>query len=77
EDIENYGQLDKETDPLLTINHLLEDEEARIVNYRIVFDLSFREIAEKSGLSLGQVQASYYKAIKKLKKHYKNYKKGN
>lgn len=61
-------------DPLLTVNHLLDDIEAKIVSLRIVYDFTFQEISKSLKLTLGQVQASYYKAIKKLKNYYK---KGN
>lgn len=63
-----------EIDPLLTINHLLDDIEARIVSLRIIYEFTFQEIAKLINLTLGQVQSRYYKAIKKLKNHYK---KGN
>ncbi len=74
DEIENYGEIDKQIHPTLTLDHLLEEKEAHIVSLRIIYDFSFKEIAIDMNMSLGTIQGIYYSAIKKLKKHYK---KGN
>lgn len=55
----------------LTLNDLLDEEEAIIVSYKIIFHYRFREIAETLNLSLGTVQSKYYGAIQKLKQYFK------
>lgn len=54
-----------------TLNYVLEKSEAQIMTFKIVFDYSFKEIAEEFNLSIGKVQATYYSCLKKLKAYYK------
>lgn len=56
---------------LLTLENTLNKQEAHIIALKIIYDFSFQEIAEEINESIGSVQAKYYKAIKKLKKYYK------
>lgn len=55
----------------LTVNDLLDEKESMIINYKIIFNYRFREIAEELNLSLGTVQSIYYGAISKLKEYFK------
>lgn len=66
---ESAGQEDR-IEILLTLEHALTMEEAQIVSLKVLYDYSFREIAEDLNLTLGTVQAKYYKALEKLKKHF-------
>ncbi len=72
--MEDYGEPDFHVAPELTLGHLLEEKEANVVTLRVIYEYSFREVAEETGLTLGRVQGIYYQAVKKLKAHYK---KGN
>lgn len=71
DNIESYGDPSMRVDPILTLDHLLEDNEARIVSLKVLYKFSFKEIALEMDLTLGQVQGTYYQAINKLKKYYK------
>lgn len=62
---------DTTADVLLTLEMTLEPDEAYIATLHIVYDFTFREIAEDRNESLGVIQAKYYKAIQKLRKYYK------
>lgn len=71
--IENSSKSTNENDDfnvLITLNNSLEVLDAKIVSLRIVYDYSFSEISEELDLSIGVVQAKYYKALDILKKHY-------
>ena len=46
----------------------LNDDELKIINYKIIYEVTFNDIALELGLSLSVVTKMYYKAIKKLKK---------
>ncbi len=46
----------------------LNDDELKIINYKIIYEVTFNDIALEMGLSLSVVTKMYYKAIKKLKK---------
>ncbi len=54
----------------ITLNHLLDKEEAKIVYKKVILDYSFQEIADEMKESIGLVQGKYYKALKILRKHY-------
>lgn len=56
---------------ILTIEGILDEFDANIVILRIVYDFSFREIAESINETIGKVQSSYYSAIEKLKKEFR------
>ena len=46
----------------------LSDDELKLINYKIVFNRSFKEISVLMDLSFDVVTKMYYKALKKLKK---------
>lgn len=54
-----------------TLNKVLNKSEAKIMTLKIVFDYSFKEIADEFNLSIGIIQATYYSCLKKLKSYYK------
>ena len=56
---------------IVTLNNLLEKEEANIVYRKVILEESFQDIADDKKQSLGVIQAKYYKAMKVLKKNYK------
>lgn len=58
-------------DLLLTIRGLLDLESSHIVILRIVYDFSFKEIAEDCKLTVNKVQGIYYQSLKKLKKEFR------
>ena len=58
-------------DIILTIEGILEPFDANIVILRIVYDFSFREIAEYIDETIGKVQSTYYAAMEKLKKEFR------
>lgn len=51
----------------LTLEKTLTLEESNIVTLKVLYDYSFKEIAEDLNQTLGSIQAKYYKAIEKLK----------
>lgn len=55
---------------ILTLQHALTEEEADLVMMKIIYENSFREIAEEKNLTIGTVQAKYYKALEKLRKYF-------
>lgn len=55
----------------LTIRGLLDLESSHIVILRIVYDFSFKEIAEDCKLTVNKVQGIYYQSLKKLKKEFR------
>ena len=48
----------------------LSEEESNIITLKVLYDYSFKEIGEELNMSIGQIQAKYYKAINKLKKYF-------
>lgn len=67
------GSVDKsiqEIELKLTLENTLSLEESNIVILKILYDYSFKEIAEELGQSLGTIQAKYYKALEKLKLYF-------
>lgn len=61
----------EEIDLILTIKGILDMEASNIVILRIVYNLTFKEIAEECNMSLSMVQSIYYQSLKKLKKEFK------
>ncbi len=53
---------------MMFITENLDEQSAEIVILKIVHNLKFKEIAEFKNLSIGSIQATYYQAIKILKK---------
>lgn len=47
----------------------LDEKEFEIINYKFYMEMTFREIAQKTGQTLGKVQRIYNKAIEKLKNY--------
>ena len=68
--VDSASYNDKNVEILLTINGLLDEQSASIVIYRIFYDLTFKEIAEYLNLTIGSVQANFYKSLKVLKKEF-------
>ena len=62
----NYSDNSKVGVMLLLEQHL-DEQEIDIVSKKILFDYSFKEIAEDLFLTIGTVQSMYYKALEKLK----------
>ncbi|MDY4788602.1 MAG: sigma-70 family RNA polymerase sigma factor [Bacilli bacterium] len=58
-------------DVLLTLDSLLSKDEAFIVTCKIVYDYTFKEIANDFNIDYDKVCNTYYGAIKKLKIYYK------
>lgn len=58
-------------DLLLTLDELLTEEEAFIVTCKIVYDYTFKDIAEDFNINIDKVKNRYYSAIRKLKIYYK------
>ena len=61
-----YGYIDV----MLTLKNTLSLQEANIVSLKVLFNYSFKEIAEDLNLTLGTVQSMYYRSIDKLKEHF-------
>lgn len=66
-DDNNYADFDL----IISLNNVLENDEAKILSLKIVYDYSFIEIAKELNQTIGVIQAKYYKAIEKLKIYYK------
>lgn len=62
---------DKTNMLVLELQGLLDQVESDIVILKIVYDYKFREIADYKKMTLGEVQAKYYKALDKIKAAYK------
>ena len=56
---------------MMMLEKCLAPQEIEIVSLKVLFDYNFREIAEELNLTIGTVQATYYKSIEVLKKYYK------
>lgn len=56
---------------ILTIQGILDEVSANIVILRVIYNFSFKEIAEEINHTIGKVQSMYYVAMKKLKKEFK------
>jgi RNA polymerase sigma-70 factor (ECF subfamily) len=55
---------------LLALEKCLSPLEIEVVSLKVLFDYNFREIAEDLNLSIGTIQATYYRAIELLKHYY-------
>lgn len=55
-------------DYILTIKGTLDGQESYIVINKIVYNFSFKEIAQDLNMTVNQVQGIYYQSLKKLKK---------
>ena len=55
---------------LLALEKCLSPLEIEVVSLKVLFDYNFREIAEDLNLSIGTIQATYYRAIELLKNYY-------
>ena len=55
---------------LLALEKCLSPLEIEVVSLKVLFDYNFREIAEELNLSIGTIQATYYRAIELLKNYY-------
>ena len=60
-----------EAELAITLNKVLEVDEANIVMLKVVYDYTFQDIADETKETLGTIQGKYYQAMKKLKKYYK------
>lgn len=60
----------EEVQLIITLRGLLTTIEADIVILKIVYDFKFKEIASEKNLTIGETQAIYYRALKKVKKAY-------
>lgn len=56
---------------ILTIQGILDEDSANIVILRVIYNFSFKEIAEETGFTIGKVQSMYYVSMKTLKKEFK------
>ena len=61
-----------ESDILISLRGTLERDEARIFVLKVVYDYTFKEIAQELEVTLNVMEAKYYKALKKVKAHYKD-----
>jgi len=71
---DKYVSMDKDREDVKTILELksiLTKQEADIVILKIVYDFKFNEIAIDKNMTLGEIQAIYYRAIDKVRKNYK------
>ena len=69
--ITNIKAPSENTDLLLTLQGLLDNESSHIVILRIVHNFSFKEIAEDCNMTVNKVQGIYYQSLKKLKKEFR------
>lgn len=75
ENIETFGSNDKgysESEFLISLKGVLEKDEAKVFVMKVVFDYTFKEIAEDLKVTTNVAEAKYYKALKKVKAHYKD-----
>ncbi len=56
------------------LSQYLDEEEKEIVEKIVFFDYKFKEVSFELNLKQSYVQTRYYRAIKKLKLHWKDYK---
>ncbi len=59
---------DNQYDIIFTINNTLDEISSKIVILKLVYNFSFKEIAEDLNMSVNQVQGIYYQSLKRLKK---------
>ena len=53
---------------ILTIERTLDEQSSYIVICKVVYNFSFKEIANDLNMTVNQVQGIYYQSLKKLKK---------
>jgi len=68
--VEDTTKRNNEAEMLVTLNKVLDPDEAKIVTLHVIYEYKFNEIASEEKTTIGVIQAKYYKAIKKLKAHY-------
>ncbi len=56
------------------LKKFLDEEEQNVVERIVFFDYKFKEVAIEMGLNQSYIQTKYYRAIKKLKNNWKDYK---
>ena len=61
---------EKDFNVIISLNNTLEELDAKIVSLKIVYDYSFVEISKELEITIGVVQARYYKALEQLKQYY-------
>ena len=57
-----------ESKELIVALRQMKEQEFFILTMRVLENLSFREIAERTNLNINTVSAIYYRALKKLRK---------
>lgn len=70
--IESVSDRYSESEILISLRGTLEKDEAKVFVLKVVYDYTFKEIAEDLNVTLNVVEAKYYKALKKVKAYYKD-----
>lgn len=72
EDMDIYGKNEQSNiSIIITLNNLLGEIQADVVIKKIVYNMTFNEIAKSIDKSLGETQSIYYKSLSALKECYK------
>lgn len=66
--INNTASEENKYDIILTINNSLNETSSKVVILKVVYNFSFKEIAEEMNMTINQVQGIYYQSMKRLKK---------
>ncbi len=66
--INNTASEENKYDIILTINNSLDETSSKVVILKVVYNFSFKEIAEEMNMTINQVQGIYYQSMKRLKK---------
>lgn len=72
---DNFNMLDRgesilsEEATVLDILKGIQEKEREIVYMKTVYEMTFKEIAEKFGTNQSSVSMVYYRALEKLKRH--------
>ena len=61
---------------MVTLEKCLSSEELDVVSLKVLFDYTFKEIAEELNTTIGSVQSTYYRAMEILKKYFQSETKG-
>ncbi|MCQ2771902.1 MAG: sigma-70 family RNA polymerase sigma factor [Bacilli bacterium] len=75
ENVDSIGSVSdrySESEILISLRGTLEKDEAKVFVLKVVYDYTFKEIAEDLNVTLNVVEAKYYKALKKVKAYYKD-----
>lgn len=75
ENVDSIGSVSdrySESEILISLRGALEKDEAKVFVLKVVYDYTFKEIAEDLNVTLNVVEAKYYKALKKVKAYYKD-----